>query len=46
MTDKPTSLSKPPCPISSTPLDLQSREPLVYWCALCRKWFDGQLNKL
>ena len=36
----------PRCPACSTPLELQLREPLVYWCAMCRKWFDGELKRL
>jgi hypothetical protein len=46
MTDKPAPLPTPPCPICSMPLDPQQREPRAYWCALCRKWFDGDLKKL
>jgi hypothetical protein len=40
--------SKPPCPTSecSYPLDLQQREPMVYRCAMCWKWFDGELKRL
>jgi len=40
--------SKPLCPNTNCayPLDMQQREPMVYWCALCRKWFDGGLNRL
>ena len=29
------------CPTCQTPLDPQQREPLVYWCAICRKWLHG-----
>ena len=39
MTDNPL------CPIChATPLDLQSREPWLWFCAWCRKWFDEQLR--
>jgi hypothetical protein len=34
------------CHACSTPLDLQQRDPLLWFCALCRKWFDGELKKL
>ncbi len=34
----------PPCPACSAPLDPQCREPLIYWCAVCREWFDGELK--
>src|SRR5262249_1311547 len=37
---------KPPCPNCSASLKQQQRERLVYWCATCRKWFDGELKKL
>jgi hypothetical protein len=49
ITPAPTATpSKPVCPNTdcSYPLDLQQREPIFYWCAMCRKWFDGQLNRL
>jgi hypothetical protein len=38
--------SKPPCPACSAPLDMQRREPLLWLCALCRKWFDRQTQRL
>jgi len=37
---------KPPCPTCSAPLEPQQREPLVFWCGHCRKWFDRELQKL
>ncbi len=39
-------LPKPPCPICSNPLDLQSRDPLTWWCALCKKWFEQFMQRL
>src|SRR5262249_4326809 len=38
--------SKPACPTCSAQLEPQQREPLVFWCANCRKWFYGDLKKL
>lgn len=37
---------KPVCPHCPTPLNVQFKEPLVYWCGLCRKWLDGTLKLL
>jgi hypothetical protein len=34
------------CPTCEHPLDLQLRDPWTWWCAMCRKWFDGDLKKL
>jgi len=34
------------CPICETPLDLQSRDPWIWWCALCRKWFNEKLERM
>jgi hypothetical protein len=39
---------KPPCPTPncSYPLDIQQHEPMMYRCAMCKTWFDGQMQKL
>jgi hypothetical protein len=34
------------CPICSNPLDLQFRSPLIWWCALCRRWFNEKLERM
>jgi ribosomal protein L37AE/L43A len=34
------------CPICQEPLDLQQREPMLWFCAMCRKWFDEKLERL
>jgi len=37
----------PPCPIcKEQALILQQREPPVYWCAMCRKWFNEKLERI
>jgi hypothetical protein len=57
MTDKPPKPPTPAdllfeewrnsiCPICEYPLDLQQRDPLLWFCAMCRKWFDGKLERL
>jgi hypothetical protein len=33
------------CPLCEFPLELQQREPLLWLCPMCRKWFDGELKK-
>jgi hypothetical protein len=40
--------SKPTYPNTdcSNPLDLQQREPLIYWRSLCKKWFDEKLERI
>lgn len=39
-------LPRPECPACSTTLELQQHEPLVYWCAICRKWFNEKLERM
>src|SRR5262245_4569632 len=34
------------CPLCSGPLDFQFKLPVVWWCAICQKWFDGELKRL
>jgi ribosomal protein L37AE/L43A len=34
------------CPVCQGPLDLQQREPMLWFCAMCRKWFDEKLETL
>lgn len=34
------------CPVCENPLDLQQREPLLWFCAMCRKWFNEKLERL
>ena len=33
------------CPVCQEPLDLQGCNPLLWICAMCRKWFDGDLKR-
>jgi hypothetical protein len=39
-TNLPALFDKPPCPTCANPLALLQFEPVIYWRALCRKWFD------
>jgi hypothetical protein len=34
------------CPTCSAPLDLQQREPLLWFCAMCRKWLNEKLERV
>jgi hypothetical protein len=34
------------CRTCDNPLDLQQREPLLLFCPICLKWFDGELERL
>jgi ribosomal protein L37AE/L43A len=34
------------CPLCQEPLDLQQRNPLLWFCAMCRKWFNGEMKTL
>jgi uncharacterized protein YbaR (Trm112 family) len=34
------------CPICKNPLDLQQRDPPLWFCAMCKKWFDEELKRL
>lgn len=34
------------CPLCSQPLDLQQRDPLLWFCAMCRKWFNEKLERV
>jgi len=34
------------CPTCSAPLDLQQREPLLWFCAMCRKWFNEKMERV
>lgn len=38
---------RPHCPLCKTnPLDLQFKIPWLYWCAMCRAWFDQALERV
>jgi ribosomal protein L37AE/L43A len=34
------------CPTCENPLDLQQRDPPLWFCAACKAWFDGELKRL
>jgi hypothetical protein len=34
------------CPLCEFPLEMQQREPLMYFCPMCRKFFDEELKKV
>ena len=35
------------CPICQAPLDLQFRRPaMLWWCAMCRKWFNEKMERI
>jgi hypothetical protein len=34
------------CPICEKPLDLQQRDPLLWFCAACRRWFNEKLERV
>lgn len=35
------------CPLcKETPLDLQFKSPVRWWCAWCRAWFNEKLERI
>jgi hypothetical protein len=32
------------CPQCQQPLDMQQRDPVLWLCAMCRKWFNEKLE--
>jgi hypothetical protein len=34
------------CPICDYPQDIQQREPILWLCAMCRKWFNEKLERV
>jgi predicted RNase H-like HicB family nuclease len=50
LTKEGASITEPYSPLcrlcNNQRLDLNSRKPWRWWCAMCRKWFDKDLNRI
>lgn len=41
---EPLAETKPICTACNLPMDLQSREPVTWWCGLCRRFFNEEIE--